>query len=132
MTLDYVIAKLRTRVNELEKNKENYFAFKEAIEKKFPDVLFGEFNLSSNNNLVLNAYFLDPDKDEAYEADLATEISSFQCDYFLKNDVENVSMINHFFKDVVRYYLDNVRSLAGDDTADLLVKYQEQFSEDDD
>ena len=132
MTLDYVIAKLRTRVNELEKNKENYFAFKEAIEKKFPDVLFGEFNLSSNNNLILNVYFLESDKDEEYEVDLAGQISSFQCDYFLKNDVENVSMINHFFKDVVRHYLDNVRSLAGDDTADLLVKYQEQFSKDDD
>ncbi len=129
MSLDYAIAKIRTRSDEMEKNKELYLDLRRYLQERFPTVLFGDYRLF-NDNLTLDAYFLDPNKSDQDQTDLCVEINTFYCDTLLANDLEHISIIGHYFDDVIELYMENVRTLCGGELPDSLKQYEKKESND--
>ena len=124
MSLDYAIAKIRTRSDEMEKNKELYLDLRRYLQERFPTVLFGDYRLF-NDNLTLDAYFLDPNKSDQDQTDLCVEINTFYCDTLLANDLEHISIIGHYFDDVIELYIGStvaVVPVIGGDNVNVGVK----------
>ncbi len=128
MSLDYVINMVKKlvvsvennkRVSKLENDKKQYHNLRKVLQDKFPGVIFSEYTLI-NNSLGLEAYFINPEICPHDELNLFKQVDSFYCQNYLDEDLERVFIMPHYFKDVVNFYIDNVRALAGDKVADLL------------